>query len=84
MPPDALTLKLARDLAKLTESLPPGVVTLQRKPEELTLTYRQANLRAVSARLVSLVIETSVDQLLGGGQQNGRAGGALPPPAPKN
>jgi hypothetical protein len=84
MPPDALTLKLARDLAKLTESLPPGVVTLQRKPEELTLICRQPNLRAVSARLVSRVIETSVEQLLGGGQQNGPAGGAIPPPAPKN
>jgi hypothetical protein len=76
-------IKLAKDLAKASESLPPAILTLERKPEEVTLVMRQTNLKAASAKLIDAVVNASLERLLNPGGGGGAVPELPPPPPPK-
>jgi len=84
---DPISLKLAKDLALATQKLPPAVLTMERKPDELTLVLRQPNLRTASAKIIELVLESSLERVFtpGAGNALGGVGAkieAVPPPPP--
>lgn len=73
--------KLTKELLRICDSGPPAVLTVERKPEQVTLVLRQANLRSFSVKLVSAIVHASIEQMLS--PDGGAGGGAeLKPPAP--
>ncbi|HMC65965.1 MAG TPA: DUF3352 domain-containing protein [Gemmataceae bacterium] len=56
--------KRASELMKITDSLPPVVITVQRKSGTLTVTARQPALKTVSAKLITAVVETALQASL--------------------
>jgi hypothetical protein len=75
-------VKLTRDLAKASESIPPAILALERKPEQIALVIRQANFKAASAKIIDAVVNASLERLLNPGAGGGAPGAELPPPPP--
>jgi hypothetical protein len=80
---DPIRVKLGKDIAKATESLPPGTLTLERTPDQMTLVFRQPNLKFVSAKIVDLLVESSLERILNPNTGGLKAPEAVPPPPPK-
>jgi hypothetical protein len=76
---DPFKAKLTKELTKLTESLPPATLSMERKPDQITLVLRQHRLKSVFAKVVNQVVESSLDRLLNTGSDG--AGEAVAPPA---
>jgi hypothetical protein len=76
---DPFKAKLTKELAKVTESLPPATVSVERTPQQLTLVIRQPRLKSVFAKVVNKVVESSLEKLLNPGGE----GEAVVPPPPK-
>jgi hypothetical protein len=82
--------KAARELAKVVEPLPPAVFGLTRKPDSLTLEVRQTSLRRVSARVINVWVEGSLQRAFRGQGMPGGFGAVgvpmeavdTPPPPP--
>ena len=81
---DPLKVKLSKDLAKVTEALPPAVLTMERKPDQVRLVIRQTNLKSVSVRVVNRFVEASIEKLLNPGADGAGGAEAVPVPPPKN
>jgi hypothetical protein len=84
---DPVVAKLSKDLAKATESLPPGILTLERKPDQVTLRLRQPGLKSVTAKIVTLYIESTLERISKARQGQGPGGIDFPkeielPPPP--
>jgi hypothetical protein len=76
---DPFKAKLAKELAKVTESLPPATLSMERTPDQITLVLRQQRLKTVFAKVVNRVVESSLDRLMNQGGDG--AGEAVAPPA---
>jgi hypothetical protein len=76
-------LKLVKDLAKASEALPPMILALERKPEEVTLVIRQSNFKVASTKIIDAVVNASLEKLLNPSGAGGGVGLELPPPPPK-
>jgi hypothetical protein len=71
---------LSKDFLKASDSLPPAVISLVRKPEGMTLQVRQPGLKGFSAKAITYVIETSLKRALGVGNATfEKVGEAIPP-----
>jgi hypothetical protein len=85
---DSIAAKLCKDMDKATEALPPGILTLERKPDHLTLRLRQPGLKGVTAKVITLFVESTLEQVnkrFEGGKGGGPDGikiEAPPPPPP--
>jgi hypothetical protein len=76
-------LKLSKDIALASEAIPPAILSLERKPEQVTLVIRQANFKAASAKIIDAVVNASLEKLLNPGAAGGAGGAALPAPPAK-
>ncbi len=56
--------KTIEDAAKAVEPLPPTVLSLGRTPGELTLDIKQTGLKGVSAKVIDLLINSSLDRVV--------------------
>jgi hypothetical protein len=56
--------KPVRELTRVVEALPPAVASLGRKGDTLTLGIRQSGLRAVAPKVISIYIETAVEEII--------------------
>jgi hypothetical protein len=68
------------DFLKASDSLPPAVISLVRKPEGMTLQIRQPGLKGFSAKAITYLIETGLKRSVGAG--NGtfeKVGDVIPP-----
>ena len=77
-------MHLAKDLAKATEAIPPAILSLERKPDQVTLVIRQANFKAASAKVIDTIVNAGLDRLLNPGGVGGAGGAPIPKPAAKN
>ena len=71
---------LTTDFLKASDSLPPAVISLVRKPEGMTLQIRQPGLKGFSAKAITYLIETGLKRSVGAG--NGtfeKVGETIPP-----
>jgi hypothetical protein len=75
-------LKLSKDLAKASESIPPATLALERTPQQVSLVNRQANFKAASAKIIDAVVNASLERLLNPGAGDGAPGVKLPAPPP--
>jgi hypothetical protein len=62
-PEENLDLKFARELKKAMEPLPAATVAGMRQPDRLTLEVRQPQLRSVSAKLIDIVAQWSLEDV---------------------
>jgi hypothetical protein len=86
---DPITAKLAKELTRATEALPPAILTLERQPDQLTLMLRQPGLRGVAAKIINLIVESGLERTVPLGGPVGIGGNAVPvqvvpPPPPKS
>jgi hypothetical protein len=58
---------LGKEFLKASESLPPAVISLVRKPEGLTLQIRQPGLKGFSAKAITYLVETELKRAVGAG-----------------
>jgi hypothetical protein len=86
---DPLVAKLSKDLAKATEALPPAILTLERKPEHVTLRMRQPGLKGIMAKVITLYMESTLERV-NKSRPGGPGDGPVPididlppPPCPK-
>jgi hypothetical protein len=74
-------LKLSKDLAQASEPMPPAILMLERKPEQVTLVIRQTNFKAASAKIIDTIVNASLDKLLNPGGGGGVGVPEVKPPA---
>jgi hypothetical protein len=75
--------KLTKELIRVCESAPPAVLTVERKPEHVTMMLRQANLRMISAKLVNGIVDATLERMFNPGGEAGGGAEAVPPPPAK-
>jgi hypothetical protein len=76
---DPFKVKLTKELAQVTDSLPPATLAIERKPDQVTLVIRQPNLKLASAKIVNRFVDASLEKLL----KQGTGGGVEAVPVPK-
>jgi hypothetical protein len=73
--------KFTRAMVQATEPLPPAVLTLSRKSDVLVLEMKQAALKTASAKIINVLIDRAVHDIMSPSGRFG-AGGAAVPDAP--
>ena len=78
-------VKMSKDLAKVTETLPTMIFSVERKPDSVTLIMRQPNLKSASAKIINQIVNASLERLLnpGAGEEVEAVPAPPPPPPPK-
>lgn len=79
---DPFKVKLTKELAKVTETLPPAILTIERKPDQVTLVLRQRNLKSASAKIINRIVDASLAKMLNPAAF-GAVGTEIVPPPPK-
>lgn len=67
--------KYIKDLLKAVEPLPPATIAVMRKKDTLSLEIRQSNLKSVSAKLINIVVDATLERLIKGKGVLGVGGG---------
>ena len=79
---DPTTVKLTKDLAKVMEPLPPATLAIERKADQVTLVIRQPNLKLVSAKVVTHLVDATLEKMFNPGGGAAEVVPAPPPPPP--